>query len=76
MALTALVTRDVAMVEKTFGTMATARTAMIASTPIISIKLKPDSLRWRKALGPKDIFMGINLAENAGAKIIARESPS
>src|SRR5881227_2085137 len=38
----ALVTRDEAMVEKTLGTITTARMAMMASTPIISTKLKPD----------------------------------
>jgi hypothetical protein len=39
---TALVMRDDAIVEKTFGTITTARMAMIASTPIISTKLKPE----------------------------------
>src|SRR5512147_2264678 len=39
---TAAVTRDDAIVEKTFGTMTTARIAMMARTPIISTKLKPD----------------------------------
>ena len=64
-ALTALVTRDVAIVENTFGTIATASTAMIASTPIISIKLKPDSSRLRQLnLWLGDVFMGILLVEN------------
>jgi hypothetical protein len=42
---TALVTRDEAMVENTFGTITTARIAMIARTPIISTKLNPDRRR-------------------------------
>src|SRR5689334_11120590 len=42
---TALVTRDEAMVEKTLGTMTTARMAIMARTPIISTRLKPAERR-------------------------------
>ena len=46
--LTALVTREPLMVAKTRGTITTARIAMIASTPIISMRLNPD---WRFFMG-------------------------
>ncbi len=55
---TALVTRDEAIVENTLGTITTARMAMMASTPIISTRLKPWA-RPRKRRG--DFLIGERL---------------
>jgi hypothetical protein len=47
----ALVTREDAIVENTFGSMMTARIAIMASTPIISTRLNPERV------GLWDIFI-------------------